>query len=363
MELPQAVQAFDISRVRTDLAAVNLELQSPDAVRDQRKFAELSMDYKRLSELVEIFDAITTLHQQYSEAMLLAQDPEMAEMASAESDTLLLQLEKQLNIFAKLTTPRLLDDEKAAVIEVRAGTGGVEASLFAEEVYRMYLRYLNTNKYPVEELSVNYNEEGGIKEATFGVNKLGAFGELRFESGVHRVQRVPKTEAAGRIHTSAISVVVLPFIAATDVKINPADLRIDVYRAGGPGGQSVNTTDSAVRITHLPTGIVVTSQDGKSQHKNKDKAMSVLASKLYDMQYAEQEGKSKTLRMDAIQGGDRSAKIRTYNFPQGRITDHRIHQSWYNLNEVLEGEVGEIVELVNTTLRQNPDQIFASDDE
>jgi peptide chain release factor 1 len=363
MQLPLSYSDFDIQSARVELARIETELQNPNATKDMQKFTALSIDYTSTKTLVNLWEEIAKTHSDYTQAEELLADPDMAEMAANEIKPLESKLTKLLAEFDKLTLPKLPDDEKGVLLEFRAGTGGVEAALFAEEMYRMYLRYLNSKGYSVEEISVSYQTEGGIKEATCGVNRPGAFGQLRFEAGVHRVQRVPKTEAAGRIHTSAISIAVLPIVETSHVQINPSDLRIEVYRSSGPGGQSVNTTDSAVRITHIPTGLTVACQDNKSQHKNKERAMSILAAKLYNMEQAEAAAKSKDLRSAAIGDGDRSAKIRTFNFPQGRITDHRIKQSWYNLPEVMEGNLDDIVTTVNAQLRQNPTLSVSEDDE
>jgi peptide chain release factor 1 len=240
--------------------------------------------------------------------------------------------------------PRDPLDDRDAVVEVRAGTGGDEAALFAGELFRMYQRFADRRGWKIEVLSASEGGSGGYKEAIFVVRGPHAYGDLRYESGVHRVQRVPATENQGRIHTSAATVAVLPEAEEVDVQISPGELKIDVYRSSGPGGQSVNTTDSAVRITHLPTGLVVTCQDEKSQHKNKDKAMGVLRSRLLDMRVAEQESERARERKTQVGTGDRSAKIRTYNFPQSRVTDHRIGYTTHALQQLLDGDVGELVD-------------------
>ncbi len=345
--LPQ----IDIEKKRNLFSELELEMTTQTQAGNFDKVKEISSQYKAIKKIIEVWDAIQILLAQYKETESLKEDPELGDLAVSELEgieTKLNELSKELEV---LTLPKLPDDHKNAIVEVRAGTGGIEASLFAEEILRSYTRYINSLGFTIEHISTSYNEEGGIKESVLLVKGEEVYGKLRFESGVHRVQRVPVTESSGRIHTSAISLVVMPETEVKEIDIKPEDLRIETFRSSGPGGQSVNTTDSAVRITHKPTGITVSSQDSKSQHKNKDQAMSVLASKLYSLQESERMEKEKDIRSLAIKSGDRSAKIRTYNFPQGRVTDHRISKSWYNLPAILEGDLGEIVETVNTILR------------
>jgi peptide chain release factor 1 len=244
--------------------------------------------------------------------------------------------------------PKDPQDEKNAIMEIRAGTGGEEAALFVGDLFRMYSKYVERQGWKKEMLGSNPTELGGFKEVIFAISGSYVYSRLKYENGVHRVQRVPVTETGGRIHTSAASVVVLPEVEEFDIDIDPKDLRIDVYRSSGPGGQSVNTTDSAVRITHIPTGIIVTCQDEKSQHKNKSKAMKVLRARLYDMKRKEEEARVAASRKSIIGSGDRSMKIRTFNFPQGRVTDHRIHLTLYRLQEILDGELDEIIKQLYT---------------
>jgi peptide chain release factor 1 len=265
-------------------------------------------------------------------------------LASAERDELhpeIEALEAQLKI---LLIPKDPNDSRDAIIEIRAGAGGDEAGLFASDIYRMYQRFAERNGLNTETLSSSLNPSGGFKEVVFSITGKEAFGQLKYESGVHRVQRVPKTETSGRIHTSAASVAVLPEAEAVEVDIATEDLKIEVYRSSGPGGQSVNTTDSAVKITHMPTGLIVSCQDEKSQLKNKNKAMKILRARIYDKIQAEQKAVRDATRAGQIGSGDRSAKIRTYNYPQGRVTDHRITLSLYRLEEVLDGDLGEFVQ-------------------
>lgn len=272
------------------------------------------------------------------------EDDELVELATAELDELSGEIETIEAALRLLMIPKDPSDSRNAIVEVRAGAGGDEAGLFASDLYRLYERFAERNRWTMEPLSSSLNPSGGFKEVIFMVSGDGVFGRLKFESGVHRVQRVPKTEASGRIHTSAASVAVLPEAEDVDIEVDPEDLVIDVYRSSGPGGQSVNTTDSAVRITHKPSGLVVSCQDEKSQLKNKAKALKVLRARLLDKQKAEQEAKMSQERRQQIGSGDRSAKIRTYNFPQGRVTDHRVGVSVHQLEDVLDGGIDPFVD-------------------
>ncbi|MCA9386412.1 PCRF domain-containing protein [Candidatus Dojkabacteria bacterium] len=315
-------------------------------------YADLSKDLSDKTYLKSLVDKLKSLVARYTDSESITEsDGDLFVIAQQEIEEISPEIENLANELEALTAKPLPNDNSKAIFEVRPGVGGVEASLFAESLYRMYSRYLTTNGFTIDQYSLDYDAEGGIKEATFLVDSKGSYGKLRFESGVHRVQRVPTTESAGRIHTSTASVVVLPQINVRDVNIKDEDLRIDVYRSSGPGGQSVNTTDSAVRITHIPSGIVVSCQNGKSQHKNKEMAMNVLVAKLTKIEEEKKSSEEKNLRNASILGGDRSAKIRTYNFPQGRVTDHRISKSWFNIDQIMEGEVSEIIETVNRDLR------------
>ncbi len=317
-------------------------LADPDRLRDiAREHAELRPLAAAAAEHLKLLD---DLRQAREVAGASGDDPEMASLAEAEVADLEVRLERDLASLRRLLVPRDPLDDRPAVVEIRAGTGGDEAALFAADLYRMYSRYAAESGWTVEVVSASEGALGGLKEIVFIVRGREAYGRLRYESGVHRVQRVPETESQGRIHTSAATVAVLPEAEDVDVAIEAGDLKVDVFRSSGPGGQSVNTTDSAVRITHLPTGLVVTCQDEKSQHKNKAKALKVLRSRLLDRQIAEQEAERASARRTQVGTGDRSAKIRTYNFPQNRVTDHRIGLTLHRLDAILNGDLGELVE-------------------
>ncbi|MFZ5792717.1 MAG: peptide chain release factor 1 [Pseudomonadota bacterium] len=310
--------------------------------RDAQEFARLSKEYADLAPTVETILELRKAREEIGELEGLSQDaaadPEMRALAEEELRAVkqrLPELDQRLKL---LLLPKDEADERNAILEVRAGTGGEEAALFAAELFRMYRRYAELHGWRFEVIGVSETGIGGYKEAIASITGRGVFARLKFESGVHRVQRVPATEAGGRIHTSAATVAVLPEAEEVDIQIDEKDLRIDVFRASGPGGQSVNTTDSAVRITHLPTGLVVQQQDEKSQHKNKAKALKVLRARLFEMERSKREAERAAARKSQVGTGDRSERIRTYNFPQGRVTDHRINLTLYKIAEVMEGE-------------------------
>ena len=308
--------------------------------------ASLGREHQRLVQVVEKAAALHKYDDELAEVRELVgvDDPEMAAEATAEFGRLSSAIRRLEEELKPLLLPHDPLDDRNCIVEIRAGTGGDEAALFAGELFRMYTRYIERKGWKTELLSLADATLGGVKEAIFKIEGPGAFGEMRGESGVHRVQRVPATEAQGRIHTSAATVAVLPEAEEIDLKIEDKDLRIDVFRSSGPGGQSVNTTDSAVRITHIPSGLVVSQQDQKSQLQNKLKGMQVLRARLLDMKVAAQEAERSRLRKSQVSTGDRSAKIRTYNFPQNRVTDHRINYTSHDLHAVLNGDLGELME-------------------
>jgi len=315
-------------------------------VRDQQRMAALGREHRHLQPLVELGARVQRIEQELAETreLLRSDDPDMAAEAGAEQDRLEAALDAVLGEIRPALIPHDPLDDRPAIVEIRGGAGGDEAAIFAADLYRMYTRFAEGRRWRVEVISQSDGTLGGMKEAIFKVKGEGAFGVMRWESGVHRVQRVPVTESQGRIHTSAATVAVLPEAEEIDLKIEDKDLRIDVFRSSGPGGQSVNTTDSAVRITHIPSGIVVSQQDQKSQLQNKLKAMEVLRARLLDARIAEQESSRARMRKTQVGTGDRSAKIRTYNYPQNRVTDHRINLTLHELTKVLNGEIDPFIE-------------------
>jgi len=336
------------ARLRQALARaeeVAQELADPGTARNPAKLRQLGREHARLDQIRQAHDRLDRLRQELAQAreVLQDRDPELSQLARADLELLRPEIARLEQRLAELLTPADPLDDRDAIVEIRAGTGGDEAALFAAELFRMYTRFCERRGWKVEVVSLSEGNLGGLKEAIFAARGPGVYGTLRYESGVHRVQRVPVTEGQGRIHTSAATVAVLPEAEEVDVKIEEKELRIDVFRSQGPGGQSVNTTDSAVRITHLPTNLVVQCQDQKSQLQNKIKALEVLRSRLLDKVIAEQEAARARERRAQVGTGDRSAKIRTYNFPQNRVTDHRIHYTVHNLSEVLDGNLDDLI--------------------
>lgn len=326
---------------------INEQLSDPEIVNKQEKYVSLSKERSELEEIVEAYNKYALIVKsidENKEIMDKGGDPELAELARLENEDLKEKKEQMESELKALIVPKDPNDTKDVIVEIRAGTGGEEASLFAFDLYRMYSRYAELKGWKKEVIDYNETGLGGLKEAVFSLSGNGVYGELKFESGVHRVQRVPLTEASGRVHTSAASVAVLPEVEDVAIDINPNELRIDVYRSGGAGGQNVNKVETAIRITHIPTGLVVQCQDERSQLKNRQKAMKVLRARLFDMKQQEQSSEIAAQRKLMVKSGDRSDKIRTYNFPQNRVTDHRIGVTLYNLSSFMEGEIAELLE-------------------
>ncbi len=338
---------------------VGKALADPLIARDPAQLRSLGREHTRLAPVVRLAERLARLEDELAQARELADeaDPELAALARADLNRLPPEISALSEELHELLLPQDPHDARDAIVEIRAGTGGDEAALFAADLYRMYQRFSERNGLSWEPMSLSDGTLGGLKEAIVAVRGEGAFGLLRRESGVHRVQRVPATETQGRIHTSAATVAVLPEAEDVDVKIEDKDIRVDVFRSSGPGGQSVNTTDSAVRITHLPSGLVVSQQDQKSQQQNKLKAMEVLRARLLDRMIAEQEAARSRDRRAMVGTGDRSAKIRTYNFPQSRVTDHRINLSVHNLADVIDGRLDELVDALRMASRQEQDAV------
>ncbi|MBQ9942558.1 MAG: peptide chain release factor 1 [Christensenellaceae bacterium] len=336
-----------LESMKKRFAELSEEIGKSEVIANQDLWRKLIKEHADLQEIVEKYEEYLDGQAQLADLAEMLKDPDNADMAEMIEEEMAQITDRQPGLIEQLKfmlIPKDPSDDKNVMVEIRAGTGGDEASLFGMDLLRMYTRYAERAGYKTEILSSNYTELGGVKEVILSVAGKGAYSKLKYESGVHRVQRVPETESGGRIHTSAATVAVLPEAEDVDVQVNPADLRIDVYRASGNGGQCVNTTDSAVRITHLPTGLVVTCQDEKSQLKNKEKCMKVLKARLYDMAKSQQEAAMADARKSQVGSGDRSERIRTYNFPQGRVTDHRIGLTLYKLEAFLDGDMQEILD-------------------
>jgi len=324
----------------------------PDIITDQKRYIQLTKEYKDLKKVVDIREKYKSLLDNLNEAKAIiadGSDPEMVEMAQLELDEAsekLPGLEEEIKF---LLIPKDPEDSKNVIVEIRAGTGGDEASIFAGDLYRMYTKYCSDKGWKTEIEDISEGTSGGFKEIIFSVSGNDVYGDMKFESGVHRVQRVPQTETQGRVHTSAATVMVLPEAEEFDIELKPSDIRVDYFCSSGPGGQSVNTTYSAVRLTHIPSGIVAQCQDQKSQHKNKDKAMKVLRSRLYEQELEKKMAEDSAKRNSLVSSGDRSAKIRTYNYPQGRVTEHRIGLTLYDLSNIINGDIHKIVEELKLT--------------
>ncbi len=331
---------------------INESLMNPDVINDQEQYRSLMKEYKVLTPIIEKYREYKSNKDAFEEAKMMLEegglDKDFKEIVQEQYDESKENIEKLTEEIKILLLPRDENDDKNVIVEIRGGAGGEEAALFANSLFRMYSMYAESKGWKTDVLNLNATELGGIKEISFMIEGDGAYSRLKFESGVHRVQRVPETESSGRIHTSTVTVAVLPEAEEVEFEINPTDLQIDTYRAGGAGGQHVNKTESAIRITHLPTGVVVECQDERSQHKNKDKAMKILRSRLYEAMMREQNDKISADRKSQVGTGDRSERIRTYNYPQGRLTDHRIGLTLYKLENNLNGDLDEVIDALIT---------------
>jgi len=353
---------FDrLEKIRERYEEITKLLSDPAVIASQNRYRELSKEHSELTEIIRIYNQYRKIESDVREIRNMlhtTNDSEMRELAKAEleeSQTKLASLEEQLKA---LLIPRDPNDDKNVIMEIRAGTGGEEAALFAADLYRMYTRYAERQGWKAELMDWNDTGKGGFKEVIFSISGKGAYGTLKFENGVHRVQRVPETEAQGRVHTSAASVVVLPEVEDVEVEINPDDVEITTYRSGGKGGQNVNKVETAVRITHKPTGIVVACQQERSQFQNRERAMKMLRAKLYETKLQEQNASIAARRKLSVKSGDRSDKIRTYNFPQNRVTDHRIGLTLYNLSEIIDGKLDELIEKLKLNYRAEKLQAY-----
>jgi len=324
---------------------LTVALSDPAVFDNQKRYADLSREHAELSRITDAYNRYQKVRKDFeSNKELIEMDPELADMAKAENAELADELESLDKELKLLLVPKDPEDSRNAIVEIRAGTGGDEAAIFAGDLFSMYRRYADKNGWSIDLMEMNESSKGGYKEIVFGLSGSEVFGKMKYESGVHRVQRVPETESQGRVHTSAATVAVLPEAEEVDIVINPADLEFEAYRATGAGGQHINTTDSAVRIKHVPTGVVVTCQEERSQLKNREKAMVLLRTKLYETEYEKKRKEREESRRNQVSTGDRSAKIRTYNFPQGRLTDHRIGLTLYNLDDIMKGDIGSVID-------------------
>jgi peptide chain release factor 1 len=339
---------FDkLKKVEKRYDDLNELLSDPKIITQQSQFQKYAKEQSDLTPIVNRFKDLKNFVQQIEDSKKILEeekDPEMLEMAEEDLAQVEIERQKAEEDLKILLLPKDSRDERNVIVEIRAGTGGEEAALFSNDLFRMYSRYAEENKWQVEILSSNLTGKGGFKEVIFNISGKGVYSKLKYEGGTHRVQRVPDTESQGRIHTSAVTVAILPEVEDVDIKINTSDIKIDVYRASGPGGQSVNTTDSAVRLTFVPTGMIVTCQDEKSQHKNREKAMKVLRARLYDEEQKKAHDEQDSERKQQVGSGDRSERIRTYNFPQERVTDHRIGLTVHKLSAIMEGALAEVID-------------------
>jgi len=339
--------ADKLEKIKIKFDSINEQLSDPNISSDREKMISLTRERSDLSEIVEAYSRYAVVLKNLKgnkEIIDTISDSDLVSMALAELDDLKIERDKLEEEIKLLILPKDPNDDKDVIMEIRAGTGGEEAALFAGNLFRMYSRYAEMRSWKIELIDINDTGLGGVKEAIFSVTGNNVYGDLKFESGVHRVQRVPETEGSGRVHTSAASVAVLPEVEDVQIEINQNDLKIDIFRSGGAGGQNVNKVETAVRITHLPSGIVVQCQDERSQLKNRQKAMKVLNARIYDMELKKQNAEISAQRKSMVGSGDRSDKIRTYNFPQNRLTDHRIGLTLYNLSNIMEGHIDEIIE-------------------
>lgn len=337
-----------LKQIEEKYADLQQRMTTPEVYTDSALYAKYAREQKQLTPVVEAYRRYERFRSDMNDALELTSDPDFREFAQAEYESAKAGMEQTEQELKVLLLPRDPNDEKNVIVEIRGGAGGEEAALFAGSLYRMYSMYAESKGWKTEIANINETEIGGIKEVSFIIEGEGAYSRLKFESGVHRVQRVPETEASGRIHTSTVTVAVLPEMDEVDFEINPADLQIDTFRSSGAGGQHVNKTESAIRITHLPTGTVVECQDERSQHKNRDRAMKILASRLYEEEQRKQNAAIAAERKSQVGTGDRSERIRTYNFPQGRVTDHRIGLTLYKIEQIMNGALDELIDALVT---------------
>ncbi|HEU4429596.1 MAG TPA: peptide chain release factor 1 [Myxococcota bacterium] len=363
MAQPQTDWPQRIREIEARVAALEQRLADPAAAQKPGELAKVGKELSDLRPVLDAGDAYRKVLKAIADNQEMARDadPELSALAQAELPELEAKRDQLVQDIRRLLIPKDPTDERDAILEIRAGTGGEEAALFAADLFRMYSRYAEAKRWKIEPLSMSETGSGGFKEIIVGISGKEVFGRLKYERGVHRVQRVPATESAGRIHTSTVTVAILPEAEEVDITINPADLRIDVFRAGGPGGQSVNTTDSAVRVTHIPTGVVVSCQDEKSQHKNKAKALKVLRSRLLEAELERQANERASDRRAQVGTGDRSEKIRTYNYPQNRVTDHRAGITLHQLDRVMEGGVDELLDGVASFMTSEREKQLAGE--